>query len=68
MAIQHISTQLMIIDSMTKGLPAKLFSDYVWHMGLVRLFWAIIFNFLTMIYIYKYIWLSNDMMPLMHIK
>jgi hypothetical protein len=36
--IEHISTELMIADSMTKGLPVKLFESHVEHMGLIDSF------------------------------
>ena len=32
--IEHINTELMIADPMTKGLPAKVFQDHATHMGL----------------------------------
>ena len=32
--IQHISTELMIADPLTKGISPKLFRDHVEHMGL----------------------------------
>ena len=31
--IEHINTELMIADPMTKGLPAKVFQDHATHMG-----------------------------------
>ena len=37
-SIEHISTKLMIIDPMTKGLPTKPYKDHVEHMGLNNLF------------------------------
>jgi hypothetical protein len=36
--IEHISTELMIANPMTKGLPAKLFKSHVEHMGLIDSF------------------------------
>ena len=36
--IEHISTELMIADPMTKGLPVKLFKSHVEHMGLIDSF------------------------------
>jgi hypothetical protein len=36
--IEHISTELMIADPMTKGLPVKLFKGHVEHMGLIDSF------------------------------
>jgi len=33
--IEHISTELMIVDLMTKGLPVKLLNSHVEHMGLI---------------------------------
>lgn len=35
--IEHINTEAMSIDSLTKGLASKLFSKYVISMGLVKL-------------------------------
>ena len=32
--IEHISTELMIADSLTKGMPIKKFKDHVTNMGL----------------------------------
>ena len=32
--IEHISTELMIVDSLTKGMPLKYFKDHVVQMGL----------------------------------
>ncbi|RYE15359.1 MAG: Ty1/Copia family ribonuclease HI [Sphingobacteriaceae bacterium] len=34
MLIQHISTELMIADPLTKGMPPKKFKDHVENMGL----------------------------------
>ena len=34
-SIEHIKNTLMLADPLTKGLPPKLFMDYVAHMGLV---------------------------------
>jgi hypothetical protein len=37
--IEHISTELMIEDPMTKGrLPVKLFKSHVQHMAFIDLF------------------------------
>jgi hypothetical protein len=36
--IEHISTELMIADPMTKGLPVKLFKSHVEHMRLIDSF------------------------------
>ena len=33
-AIEHISTGLMIVDPFTKGLPPKAYKEHVEHMGL----------------------------------
>jgi hypothetical protein len=33
--IEHIRTELMIADPMTKGLPVKQFKSHVEHMGLI---------------------------------
>lgn len=33
-SFEHVSTTLMIVDPMTKGLPANIFKDHVTHMGL----------------------------------
>ena len=33
-SIQHIGTELMIADPLTKGLPPKTFSGHVNHMGI----------------------------------
>ena len=35
-SIEHISTQLMIVDPLTKGLPPKTFKEHVDQMGLER--------------------------------
>ena len=35
--IEHINTEMMIADPMTKGLSPKLFKDHVEHMGLICL-------------------------------
>ena len=35
-SIEHISTELMIADSLTKGLPPKTFNNHVNKMGLNR--------------------------------
>ena len=35
-SIEHISTQLMIVDPLTKGLPLKTFKEHVDRMGLER--------------------------------
>ena len=34
-SIEHIKNTLMLVDPLTKGLPPKLFMDYVARMGLV---------------------------------
>ena len=34
-SIEHISTKLMIIDTLTKGLPPKIFIKHVERMGLI---------------------------------
>ena len=34
MVIEHISTELMIVDPLTKGMPPKYFKDHVVQMGL----------------------------------
>jgi hypothetical protein len=36
--VEHISTELMIADPMTKGLPVKLFKSHVEHMRLIDSF------------------------------
>jgi hypothetical protein len=36
--IEHIHTELMIADHMTKGLPVKQFKSHVEHMGLIDSF------------------------------
>ena len=33
-SFEHVSTTLMIVDPMTKGLPANVFKDHVTRMGL----------------------------------
>ena len=33
-SIQHISTEFMIVDPLTKGLQPKLFTEHVLRMGL----------------------------------
>ncbi|MCI70281.1 hypothetical protein A2U01_0091544 [Trifolium medium] len=33
-AIEHVSTELMIADPLTKGIPPKNFKDHVVQMGL----------------------------------
>ena len=38
-SIEHISTQLMIVDPLTKGLPPKTFKEHVDQMGLERRTW-----------------------------
>ena len=35
--VEEISTELMIADPMTKGLPPNLYKEHVKHMGLVNL-------------------------------
>ena len=35
-SIKHISTELVIADPLTKGLPSKTFNDHVNRMGLDR--------------------------------
>ena len=37
-AIEDISTELMVADPMTKALPAKVYHGHVEHMGLVSSF------------------------------
>jgi len=32
--IEHVSTELMIVDPLTKGMPPKNFKDHVVRMGL----------------------------------
>jgi len=32
--IEHISTELMIVDPMTKGMPTRSYQDHVVHMRL----------------------------------
>ena len=34
MVIEHVSTELMIVDPLTKGMPPKSFKDHVVTMGL----------------------------------
>ena len=34
MAIEHVSTELMIVDPLTKGMPPSKFKDHIYHMGL----------------------------------
>ena len=43
--IEHISTKVMIVDSMTKGLPTKLFQDHATHLQLRRTSVLPIFSF-----------------------
>ena len=38
--IERISTELMITDPITKGLPVKLFKSHVKHMGLIDSFYT----------------------------
>jgi hypothetical protein len=33
--IEHIGTELMVADSLTKGLPPKTFSGHVIRMGII---------------------------------
>ena len=33
-SIKHISTKLMIVDSLTKGLPPKTFNDHIERIGI----------------------------------
>ena len=35
-SIEHVSTDLMIIDPLTKGLPLKVFTGHVKNMGIMR--------------------------------
>ena len=35
-SIKHISTNSMITDPITKGLPPKVFHEHVTHMGVVH--------------------------------
>ncbi len=35
-SIEHISTQLMVADPLTKGLPPKTFKEHASRMGLGR--------------------------------
>jgi hypothetical protein len=37
-SIEHLSTELMIVDSMTKSLPVKQFKSHVKHIGLIDSF------------------------------
>ena len=32
--IEHISTELMVVDDLTKGMPIKKFKDHVTNIGL----------------------------------
>ena len=34
-SIEHISTNLMIADPLTKGLPPKTFTEHVENMGII---------------------------------
>ena len=36
-SIEHISTNSMIVDLLTKGLPPKVFHEHVTHMGIVHI-------------------------------
>ena len=36
--IKHISTELMVVDPLTKGMPIKNFNDHVTNMGLGSVF------------------------------
>ena len=36
-SIKHISTNSMITDPLTKGLPPKVFHEHVTHMGVVHI-------------------------------
>ena len=42
-SIEHISTQLMIVDPLTKGLPPKTFKEHVDQMGLKGRTWWLLF-------------------------
>ena len=35
-SIEHISTNSMIVDLLTKGLPPKVYHEHVTHMGVVH--------------------------------
>ena len=35
MSIKHISTYLMIVDPLTKGLPPKTFIEHVENIGII---------------------------------
>ena len=37
MFIEHINTNFMIMDPLTKGVPPKAFHEHVAHMGVVHL-------------------------------
>ena len=37
MSIEHISTNSMIADPLTNGLPPKVFHEHVAHMGVLSL-------------------------------
>ena len=34
MVIEHVSTELMIVDPLTKGISSSKFKDHTYHMGL----------------------------------
>ena len=36
-SIENISTNSMIVDPLTKGLPPKVYHEYVTHMGVVHI-------------------------------
>ena len=53
--IEHISTGLMIVDLMTKGLPVKLFKSHVEHMGLIDSFYLVlIFVYIHQVIVIKF--------------
>jgi len=56
MILEHILTELMIIDPLTKGLTVKVFVEHVTRMGVMRSFWYIslvgVFSFMYMYFLF----------------
>ena len=44
MVIEHFSTELMIVDPLTKGMPPLRFKDHVVRMGLGSIMWFLLYR------------------------
>ena len=55
---EHISTKLMIVDHLTKGIPPKNFKDHVVRLIFLKLLFSLMFSHMVL-YTYSFIYFEK---------